>query len=98
MLTGDAASLIDPTNGEGIELAIVSGKMAAQTAVKALVAQDFSASNLAEYTERVHQNGGNKCRKSANCKWVGDKYWLIHFVGWLALRLKFLARFLQKQV
>lgn len=99
MLTGDAASLIDPTNGEGIELAIVSGQMAAQTAIKALVAQDFSASNLAEYTERVHQKWWKQMqRKALIVKWGGDKYWLIHFTGWLALRLKFLARLLQKQV
>lgn len=99
MLTGDAASLIDTTNGEGIELAIVSGQMAAQTAVKALMANDFSASYLAEYTERVHQKWWKQMHKKAKIvKWVGDKYWLIHFVGWLALRLKFLARLLQKQV
>ncbi len=99
MLTGDAASLIDPSNGEGIELAIGSGQMAAQTAVKALIAQDFSASSLAEYTERVHQKWWKQMhRKAQIVKWVDDKYWLVHFVGRLAFRWKFFARFLQKQV
>jgi len=99
MLTGDAASLIDPTNGEGIELAIVSGQMAAQTAIKALVANNTSASVLAEYAEKVHQLWWKQMNKKAKIvKWVNDKYWFIQIVGWLALRFKSIARFIQKQI
>ncbi len=49
LLTGDAASLIDPASGDGISNAIVSGKVAAKTIEKAHKAQNFTASFLKQY-------------------------------------------------
>ncbi len=49
LLTGDAASLIDPASGDGISNAIVSGKIAAQTIEKAYQIQNFTADFLKIY-------------------------------------------------
>lgn len=55
MLTGDAAGLCY-TNGinlEGINLAMTSGVLAAETAIEAIAAGDYSARKLASYKKRL---------------------------------------------
>ncbi len=49
LLIGDAAGLIDPMTGEGIENAFRSGECAAEIIQKALAANDFSQSFLQKY-------------------------------------------------
>lgn len=49
LLLGDAASLINPTSGEGIGLGMISGYIAAQTAAKAVENQRFDANFLKDY-------------------------------------------------
>lgn len=51
MLLGDAASLIDPLSGEGVGNAMISGKIAAEVALKALEKNDFSEKFLKKYDE-----------------------------------------------
>ena len=53
LLVGDAASLIDPFSGEGIGNAMVSGEQAAQWAVRAAEAGDFSKAFLKGYERDV---------------------------------------------
>lgn len=55
MLCGDAASLIDPFSGEGIETAMESGKFAAEQIIKSIAQNDFSANTLKAYDERVYK-------------------------------------------
>jgi len=58
MLAGDAAGLCY-TNGinlEGINLAMTSGALAADTAIEALDANDFSARRLARYKKRLDRS------------------------------------------
>lgn len=64
ILAGDAASLIDPSSGEGISNAIVSGKAAAEIAIQAHAARDFSALFLKKYDERLLKVVGKELRKS----------------------------------
>jgi geranylgeranyl reductase family protein len=52
LLLGDAASFIDPINGEGIHTALESARMAAQVANEALFTENFSATFLARYEKR----------------------------------------------
>lgn len=52
LLVGDAASLVDPINGEGIHTALESGYLAAKIADKALQTDDFSAAALSQYGHR----------------------------------------------
>jgi len=53
MLIGDAASLINPLNGEGIQYALLSARWATETLVPCLRDDDFSARALAPFTARV---------------------------------------------
>jgi menaquinone-9 beta-reductase len=53
MLIGDAAGLINPLNGEGIQYALLSGRWASETLAPCLRTNDFSARALAPYAARV---------------------------------------------
>ena len=53
MLVGDAAGLINPLNGEGIQYALLSGRWAAETLVACASRGDFSRKGLGSYAERV---------------------------------------------
>lgn len=64
LLTGDAASLIDPASGEGISNAIVSGKVAAETIVAAFEQQDFSAEFLKNYDRKLFKVIGKELKTS----------------------------------
>jgi geranylgeranyl reductase family protein len=64
MLTGDAGSLIDPFTGEGIGNAMFSGKWAAEQAVEAIKANNYSASFLKQYDKTVYKKLGNELKVS----------------------------------
>ncbi|MHA1642363.1 MAG: geranylgeranyl reductase family protein [Promethearchaeota archaeon] len=49
MLIGDAGGFVSPISGEGINTALQSGKVAAETAIKALEEGDFSKQALKSY-------------------------------------------------
>lgn len=53
MLIGDAAGLINPLNGEGIQYALLSGKWAAQVAARCAEMNDFSKKALQPYTQMI---------------------------------------------
>jgi menaquinone-9 beta-reductase len=53
LLIGDAASLINPLNGEGIQYALLSARWAAETLSPCLRDNDFSARALAPFAARV---------------------------------------------
>lgn len=55
MLTGDAAGLINPLNGEGIQYALLSGRWAAEVAAKCLGHGDLGQESLHAYTEVVRR-------------------------------------------
>jgi flavin-dependent dehydrogenase len=56
MLLGDAAGLINPLNGEGIQYALHSARWAADIAGDRLASDRLDAASLAGYQQRVHQN------------------------------------------
>jgi flavin-dependent dehydrogenase len=58
LLVGDAASLINPLNGEGIQYALISARWAADAAIVALSSGDCSRAGLAGYALRVRQELG----------------------------------------
>jgi menaquinone-9 beta-reductase len=53
LLVGDAAGLINPLNGEGIQYAMQSGRWAAQTLLDALPRSDLGQAALLPYAHRV---------------------------------------------
>ena len=52
LLVGDAAGFVDAFLGEGIAYAIISGKLAAETAIDAYQKDDYSDASLASYHKR----------------------------------------------
>ncbi len=53
VLVGDAAGLINPLNGEGIQYALLSGRWAAHVVAQALRRDDCSAASLSSYARTV---------------------------------------------
>ena len=62
MLTGDAASLIDPISGDGIGNAMLSGKLAAQQAISSFQKNDHSANFLSGYDKAIKAAIGSELR------------------------------------
>ena len=58
MLSGDAASLVDPLTGEGIYTALVSGRSAARAALRGLSAGDISREMLRSHEVEWQREAG----------------------------------------
>ncbi|HQE92811.1 MAG TPA: FAD-binding protein [Anaerolineae bacterium] len=55
MVAGDAASMVNALHWEGTNMAIVAGKLAAETALEAHQRGDFSGAALSPYEERLQE-------------------------------------------
>ncbi len=62
ILTGDAASLIDPISGDGIGNAMLSGKLAAEQVIQCFAANDFSAPFIKSYDRALMGAIGSELR------------------------------------
>lgn len=62
MLVGDAASLIDPITGDGIGNAMLSGKLAAEQALKCFEANDFSDLYMSQYEKVLYNTLGSELK------------------------------------
>lgn len=62
ILTGDAASLIDPISGDGIGNAVLSGRLSAAQAIKCFQQNNFSASFISEYDTLLNAAIGKELR------------------------------------
>ena len=80
MLTGDAASLIDPFTGEGIGNALASGELAAQWVQKALEADRFGATFLKGYDQAVYNRLWKELRLSKTLQDLLNYPWLFSMV------------------
>ena len=80
ILTGDAASLIDPLTGEGIGNAIISGKYAGVYAMEALQANDYSADFLYRYDKMIYKKLWEELRASRLIQQVATQGWLVDFL------------------
>ena len=49
MIVGDAAGFTSPISGEGLHACVISGKVAAETAINAFEIEDFSEKALKKY-------------------------------------------------
>ncbi len=56
MIAGDAAMLVDNLHWEGTNLAMISGKLAAETAIEALAKEDFTEETLCAYQEKLEDS------------------------------------------
>ena len=63
MIIGDAAQLVNPVTGGGIDLAMLSGKLAAEVAVDALHKNDVGKKSLGTYQTKWEHKFGKKYKK-----------------------------------
>jgi electron transfer flavoprotein-quinone oxidoreductase len=56
VVVGDAAGLVNPLNREGANLAMISGRLAAQAIVEAKQRNDFSIATLSRYQELLNES------------------------------------------
>ncbi len=80
LLTGDAASLIDPFTGEGIGNALHSGMLAAETAIMAVKEKRYDKQFLMEYENRLYHSLGNELRLSHGIQKLANHSWLFNLV------------------
>lgn len=79
LLCGDAASLIDPLQGHGIDTAIQSGILAAAQAAACCERQAFDAGFMQQYDAQVAANIGRKLAKSYRLmRFLSTKPWLVN--------------------
>lgn len=97
LLCGDAASMIDPINGEGIWPAIKSGAMAAEQVVSCFERQTFDADVTQEYAEAMHREFWNEMRIKA---WLvrnfADKSRLLNIAARIGLSSPYLKKKFQQ--
>ncbi|HEX7071342.1 MAG TPA: NAD(P)/FAD-dependent oxidoreductase [Rhodothermales bacterium] len=80
MLVGDAASLVDPFAGEGIGNAMLSGRLAAETVVRAAESQRGSYDVLKAYPKSVMNALKGDLRLSYRLQRLGNWKWLLNGV------------------
>lgn len=81
LLTGDAASLIDPFSGEGIGNALYSGMLAAYAIEKAVNAKQYDKAFLKEaYDDVLYKRIGDELKISATLQRLCRYPWLFNFV------------------
>ena len=80
LFCGDAASLIDPLNGEGIGNAMLSGKIAAEWTLKAFEKNDFSHDFLSGYDAEVYRLLGKELRFKKRMQSLFNRIWLIELL------------------
>ena len=56
MIIGDAAMLVNNLHWEGTNLAMISGKLAAETAIEAIINNNFSKEFLSKYEEKLQNS------------------------------------------
>jgi len=98
MLCGDAASLIDPLQGHGIDLAIRSGILAAAQVQNCFAQQDFSAELMAKYDAELQRQLGPQLAHSYRLqRLLGTRPWLMN-LGTRLAQLPGLGRWAQRLV
>jgi len=56
VVVGDAAGFVNPLNREGVNLAMLSGKLAAQAIIEGIARDNLSAASLSRYRELLEQS------------------------------------------
>ena len=96
LLCGDAASLIDPLQGHGIDMAIRSGILAADQARRCVASNDFSAAAMQPYDAALHQQLGPQLARSYRLmRLLGTRPWLMN-LGTRLAQLPGLGRLAQR--
>ncbi|GEO02636.1 geranylgeranyl hydrogenase BchP [Adhaeribacter aerolatus] len=94
LLTGDAASLIDPFSGEGIGNAIRSGRVAAEHILNCFEHQNFSAEFNRAYDKEIYRRMWKELKVSHSLQKLCRYPWLFNFVVKKGNQSKYLKQFL----
>ena len=79
LLCGDAAALIDPLQGHGIDKAVHSGILAAAQVAACFEARRFDADFLAGYARQVHHRISRELRQRYRLmRFLAGKAWLVN--------------------
>lgn len=95
ILTGDAASLVDPVSGAGIGNAVLSGKLAAEQVIKSFAAKNFSAAAMKAYDKNLYKMIGIELKKNG---WALKYFSRIPFLvnmGFVMGKSNFLKKFIK---
>jgi geranylgeranyl reductase family protein len=97
MLIGDAASLADPSTGEGIGQAIVSGRIAAFHAKDCFEQNDFSAANMQAYDKEIHRKFGRiHLKRRFYWQVITHQKWILNLTIRLLNSTQFISGLIQK--
>jgi geranylgeranyl reductase family protein len=97
MLCGDAASLADPSTGEGIGPAMVSGRIAAFHAIKCFKSGDFSETFMKGYDRDIENKFGRQHRNRQKAgKILVRQKWIVNFTVKLLNSTGIISRFTTK--
>lgn len=80
LLTGDAASLIDPFSGEGIANAIRSGRIAASHIIKSFEHHDFSKSFNTQYDKEIYRRMWKELKLSRGLQRLCQYPFIFNFI------------------
>jgi flavin-dependent dehydrogenase len=81
LLTGDAASLIDPVTGDGIGTAMLSAQLAAEQIASCFQADDFSAVFMCQYDARLDVKVRDEFqRKYTWQRLISERAWLVNLI------------------
>lgn len=73
LVAGDAGHMVDPIHGGGIGIAMEGGRLAAQVALRALNANDFSQNFIDIYTKEWYKLRGNELKRRLNSRHLLEK-------------------------
>ena len=96
MLTGDAASLIDPISGDGIGNAMLSGKLAAEQAVRCFEQSNYTADNMKGYNNALIKAIGKELQTRYKAQRTLSKMPALLDLVFFAGKNKFLKKVIQK--
>ncbi len=95
-LVGDAASLADPLNGEGIGYAMASGRYAAEEVIRCIQTNHFEARQNKTYDKKVYQRIGKWSRQSQMILWIWYHFsWVFSIMGKLS-KLPLMGKIIRK--
>ena len=98
MLAGDAASLIDPISGDGIGNAMLSGKLAAEQAIRCFKTNNFTASYMKEYDSNLLQAIGKELKTHYSAQRTLSQMPFLLDIIFLACKNKTLKGIIQKML
>ncbi len=99
LLCGDAANLMDPSNGEGIMQAIMSGSLAAEQVMRCTESNDYSEDITKEYSTQVYNAFWKEMKiKSILAKAFANKPKIVFALASLCVSNKYIYKAVQKMM